>query len=78
MVNSMWQLEEESMKHVRSHACGLLIAALLFCVSASAHLASGTDNPLVTSTTYGRYTTTAINIGTAPPRQIGITVRLDF
>ena len=77
MVNSMWQLEEESMRHVRSHAYGLLIAALLFDVSASAHLSAGTDN-LLTSRTHGRYTTSADNIGTTPPRQIGNTVRLDF
>ena len=57
------------MKHVRSHAYGLLIAALLFYVSASAHLAAGTDNLLLTSTTHGRYTTTNTNIGTTPPRQ---------
>ena len=78
MVNSMWQLEEESMKHVRSHAYGLLIAALLLYVSASAHVAAGTDDLLLTSTTHGRYTTTANNLGTTPRRQIGITVRLDF
>jgi hypothetical protein len=38
----------------------------------------GTDNLLLTSTTHGRYTSTANNIGTTPPRQIGITLRLDF
>lgn len=78
MVNSMWQFEEESMKHVRSYAYGLLIAASLFYASASTHLAAGTDDLLLTSTTHGRYTTTANNIGTTPRRQIGITVRLDF
>jgi hypothetical protein len=38
----------------------------------------GTDNLLLTSTTHGRYTTTNNNTGTTPPRQIGITLRLDF
>lgn len=66
------------MKHVRSHGYGLLSAALPFYVSASAHLAAGSDNRLLTSSTRARYTTAANNIGTTPPRQIGITVRLDF
>ena len=38
----------------------------------------GIDNLLLTSTTTGRYTSTANNIGTTPPRQIGLTLRLDF
>jgi hypothetical protein len=38
----------------------------------------GVDNLLLTSTTHARYTTTNNNIGTTPPRQIGITLRLDF
>jgi hypothetical protein len=38
----------------------------------------GVDNLLLTSTTHARYTTTNTNIGTTPPRQIGITLRLDF
>ena len=38
----------------------------------------GIDNLLLTSTTHGRYTSTNNNIGTTPPRQIGITLRLDF
>lgn len=33
---------------------------------------------LLTSTTHGRDTFTNNNIGTTPPRQIGITLRLDF
>jgi hypothetical protein len=37
----------------------------------------GTDNLLLTSTTHGRYMTTNNN-GTTPPRQIGVTLRLDF
>lgn len=76
MVHSMWQLEEESMKHDRSHASGLLDAGSLFHVSASAHMAVVTNDLLLTSTTH-RNSTTANNIGTTPPRQIGITVRLD-
>ena len=38
----------------------------------------GVDNLLQTSTTTGRYTSTNNNIGTTPPRQIGLTLRLDF
>ena len=38
----------------------------------------GIDNLLLTSTTHGRYTSTNNNIGTTPPRQIGITLRPDF
>ena len=38
----------------------------------------GVDNLLLTSTEHGRYTSTNNNIGTTPPRQIGITLRLDF
>jgi hypothetical protein len=38
----------------------------------------GVDNLLLASTTHARYTTTNNNIGTTPPRQIGITLRLDF
>jgi hypothetical protein len=38
----------------------------------------GIDNSLLTSTTHGRYTSTNNNIGTTPPRQIGVTLRLDF
>jgi hypothetical protein len=37
-----------------------------------------TNLQLLTSTTHGRYTTTGNNIGTTPPRQIGLTFRLDF
>ena len=57
------------MRHVRSRPYGRLIAPLLFLVSPSAHLAAGTDHPLLTSTTDGRYTTSANHIGTTPPRQ---------
>ena len=39
---------------------------------------AGMDNLLLTSTTHGRYTTTNNNIGTTPPRQFGLTLRLDF
>ena len=38
----------------------------------------GVDNLLLTTTTHGRDTSTNNNIGTTPPRQIGITLRLDF
>jgi len=38
----------------------------------------GIDNLLLTSTSHGRYTSTNNNIGTTPPRQIGLTLRLDF
>lgn len=38
----------------------------------------GLDNLLLTSTQHGRYTTANNNIGTTPPRQIGVTLRLDF
>jgi hypothetical protein len=38
----------------------------------------GVDNLLLTSTTHGRYTTTNNNIVTTPPRQIGLTLGLDF
>lgn len=38
----------------------------------------GIDNLLLTSTTHGRYTFTNSNIGTTPPPQIGIMLRLDF
>jgi hypothetical protein len=38
----------------------------------------GIDNLLLTSTTHARYTSTNNNIGTTPPRQIGLTLRLDF
>jgi hypothetical protein len=47
-------------------------------VTAGDIVRAGTDNLLLTSTTHGRYTTTNNNIGTTPPRQIGITLRLDF
>ena len=38
----------------------------------------GLDNLLLTSTDHGRYTTTNNNIGDHPPRQFGVTFRLDF
>jgi hypothetical protein len=38
----------------------------------------GVDNLLLTSTQHGRYTAPAGQAGTNPPRQFGLTVRLDF
>jgi hypothetical protein len=38
----------------------------------------GVDNLLLTSTQHGRYTAPPNQMGTNPPRQFGLTVRLDF
>jgi hypothetical protein len=38
----------------------------------------GVDNLLLTSTQHGRYTVPVNSIGTNPPRQFGLTIRLDF
>ena len=66
------------MKHLRPSGYAIVIVGLLSFLAAPAGIATPSGTGTVSGTVTARYTTTNNNIGTTPPRQIGITLRLDF